>query len=166
MPTSPRGIVYPDSSGHTRIWDHLHDMATSIDAALPGQWVNDLESAVGYNMSVTATAAGTLITTGGPYNVTVPTGRELEVEFRAPLQDTPAGTGIVTLLLIGGVVKDGCYQSNSGAAAYAGPANLHGVVIGTGAAVAIRVEAYKVGGGTPSIQGAGIAPVRIRHRIN
>ncbi len=32
MPTTVNGLAYPDSSAHTRIWDHLHDAANSVDA--------------------------------------------------------------------------------------------------------------------------------------
>lgn len=43
MPTTPRGLVYPDSAAHTRLWDHIHDLATSIETAMdalvpPGAW--------------------------------------------------------------------------------------------------------------------------------
>lgn len=34
MPTTPRGIVYPASSEHTRLWEHLQATADSADAAL------------------------------------------------------------------------------------------------------------------------------------
>jgi hypothetical protein len=31
MPTTPRGIEYPDSSGHTRLWEHLQTLAEDVD---------------------------------------------------------------------------------------------------------------------------------------
>jgi len=34
MPTTARGIIYPDSSGHTRLWEHLQDLATTTDDAI------------------------------------------------------------------------------------------------------------------------------------
>lgn len=34
MPTTPRGLLYPDSSGHTRIWEHLQALAESADDTL------------------------------------------------------------------------------------------------------------------------------------
>lgn len=34
MPETPHGIVYPDSSGHTRLWEHLETLATSVDDAI------------------------------------------------------------------------------------------------------------------------------------
>lgn len=35
MPQTPLGLVYPDSAGHTRLWEHLQALAESIDAAVP-----------------------------------------------------------------------------------------------------------------------------------
>ena len=34
MPTTPRGIVYPNSSDHTRLWEHLQETAETADAAV------------------------------------------------------------------------------------------------------------------------------------
>lgn len=34
MPTTPNGITYPDSSGHTRLWEHLQELANDVDAQL------------------------------------------------------------------------------------------------------------------------------------
>jgi hypothetical protein len=34
MPTTARGISYPSSTGHTRIWEHIQDTANSVDTAL------------------------------------------------------------------------------------------------------------------------------------
>lgn len=31
MPTTPQGIEYPDSSGHTRLWEHFQALAESVD---------------------------------------------------------------------------------------------------------------------------------------
>lgn len=43
MPTTAKGLVYPSSGDHTRIWEHLQNLATSIETALdtllpPGAW--------------------------------------------------------------------------------------------------------------------------------
>jgi hypothetical protein len=34
MPETPRGIVYPGSSDHTRLWEHHQALADSVEAAL------------------------------------------------------------------------------------------------------------------------------------
>jgi hypothetical protein len=35
MPSTPNlGIVYPDSSGNTRLWEHFQNLATSVDTAV------------------------------------------------------------------------------------------------------------------------------------
>lgn len=36
MPQTGRGIIYPDSSGHTRLWEHLGSLAQSADDAIGG----------------------------------------------------------------------------------------------------------------------------------
>lgn len=36
MPTTPKGIVYPDQTGHTRIWEHLQTLGTGVDGLLMG----------------------------------------------------------------------------------------------------------------------------------
>ncbi len=36
MPTTPKGFVYPDQTGHTRIWDHLSALALSVDPLVIG----------------------------------------------------------------------------------------------------------------------------------
>lgn len=34
MPTTSRGLIYPASTEHTRIWEHLQNLATSADTAI------------------------------------------------------------------------------------------------------------------------------------
>lgn len=40
MPTTTKGIEYPASTGHTRIWEHLQDLATSADTAIDSAFTN------------------------------------------------------------------------------------------------------------------------------
>lgn len=45
MPNTPRGLVYPDAGGHTRLWEHLQTLAETTDGALAallgiGPWTN------------------------------------------------------------------------------------------------------------------------------
>jgi len=35
MPETAHGIVYPDASAHTRLWEHFQELAETADAALP-----------------------------------------------------------------------------------------------------------------------------------
>jgi len=37
MPTTPLGITYPQSTDHTRLWEHLQALAESVDTLLTGQ---------------------------------------------------------------------------------------------------------------------------------
>lgn len=34
MATTPRGLIYPAETGHTRLWEHLQNLAESADAGL------------------------------------------------------------------------------------------------------------------------------------
>lgn len=34
MPNTTRGITYPDSGAHTRLWEHLQALATTADSAI------------------------------------------------------------------------------------------------------------------------------------
>jgi len=34
MPETPNGIIYPDASAHTRLWEHFQALADSVDTAL------------------------------------------------------------------------------------------------------------------------------------
>jgi hypothetical protein len=31
MPTTPRGLTYPDDSGHVRMWEHIQQLAEDVD---------------------------------------------------------------------------------------------------------------------------------------
>lgn len=74
MPTTPRGITYPTSSEHTRLWDHLEAVATSADAAI-GDAVAGLPKKILTGTS--SIPAGTANGSGGTaisVNVTFPPG--------------------------------------------------------------------------------------------
>lgn len=36
MPQTTRGIVFPDSTGHTRLWEHYQTLAETADTAIGG----------------------------------------------------------------------------------------------------------------------------------
>jgi len=43
MPTTERGLTYPDATGHTRLWEHIQALADSAEAALDAldpAWTN------------------------------------------------------------------------------------------------------------------------------
>lgn len=65
MPETPRGITYPDSSAHTRLWEHFQELALDIDnllGALP------FRMAAG-SQSLSASSAS------NPSTITLPAGR-------------------------------------------------------------------------------------------
>ena len=39
MPPTPGGIVYPNSSDHTRLWEHMQDLAESVESAALAAWI-------------------------------------------------------------------------------------------------------------------------------
>lgn len=42
MPTTPKGLPYPSSSDHTRLWEHFQALAEAIDAIIPMRvWTSD-----------------------------------------------------------------------------------------------------------------------------
>lgn len=76
MPNTGLGITYPDSSGHTRLWEHLQTLAQTADAAVqlstprgysiiqPGNSASMTTSAVdlaGLTVDVPTTAASGLL---------------------------------------------------------------------------------------------------------
>lgn len=59
MPTTPRGIVYPDSDANTNLWEHFEALADSVDFAIGGDEDAGLVSAW-TNMSLTPAAGWTI----------------------------------------------------------------------------------------------------------
>ena len=57
MPTTPEGIVYPDSSGHTRLWEHFQTLADSIDTLLGSLRIEAGEVSLPFSNTTTANAA-------------------------------------------------------------------------------------------------------------
>ena len=63
MPQTTNGFVYPASSDHTRIWEHLQNLAESVDVAWPAMRQLDLSGpgAGPISASFTQTTAATLL---------------------------------------------------------------------------------------------------------
>jgi hypothetical protein len=66
MPETPRGIIYPESDAHTRLWEHLQNLADSVDdaiadaaaaAALPDSGWTAVPYASGWRTSGTSNVA-------------------------------------------------------------------------------------------------------------
>lgn len=89
MPQTAKGIVYPDSSGSTRLWEHLENLAETADSAIDAgaaAAVAPTDAKANTNtaqlaMLPKATAAGTATVSiaansrSGYYDVTFPAGR-------------------------------------------------------------------------------------------
>lgn len=71
MPTTPKGIVYPDSSGHTRLWEHLQALAETADAAVEEATPGGLSS---YRSTSAASIPDSTFTTVGSWTVAADAG--------------------------------------------------------------------------------------------
>lgn len=89
MPTTPRGIVYPASSDHTRLWEHLQTLASTADAAV--QAVADLT--VVTLATDTAVSAGftTVETVTDSVTATLVAGQRYRVTWDGAFVSTIAG---------------------------------------------------------------------------
>lgn len=58
MPATPRGITYPDGTGHTRLWEHLQAVADTADTAI-GAAAAAVEAAAWTTYTPSLTAATT-----------------------------------------------------------------------------------------------------------
>lgn len=101
MPETPSGIVYPDASSHTRLWEHLQALAESAEAAFLEQ-LSTLPARVAAGaviVNVSSAATGTAA-------ITFPAGR-FEVPPIVKLTNM-GGTGASVFNLQGSALtKDG-----------------------------------------------------------
>jgi hypothetical protein len=163
---TPSVAVKRDGSGRAQFADPAAaaDAATKgyVDAAVPGHWTALVTSATGYSTGL-ATGAFTALSGYGALSVTVPAGRELELEYTLPRLNTASNTSGEVRLVAGGAVLDTAYQF-SATAALSDQKRLTGSVVGTGAAVSIAVEAQASGAGC-SAQGTTSRGPQLRYRI-
>ena len=160
MPTTAKGLRYPNGSDSPNVAQYIQNLASDVDAQLGTTWTEHVRSSSA--LSVVATAFGVL---HGPFSVTVPTGRRLHVEWSCPLIDVPAGTGMQGRIVIGGTVEDAKYWSNSGTTSIGFGGWMSGTKVGTGASVSFQVEALKVGASTPVASAASIGFIIVRSRV-
>lgn len=88
MPQTPKGITYPDSSGHTRLWEHFQALAEDADAlhdkplgkarqVTAQTFPHNTTTNITYDTTdflrhgVTRTASGLVVPKAGVYRVTV-----------------------------------------------------------------------------------------------
>ena len=86
MPTTASGIVYPDSTDHTRLWEHFEALADSTETAITDTWATYAPALVGFSLAagaehrysrrgktVRVQGAGLISATGsGPWRVPLP----------------------------------------------------------------------------------------------
>lgn len=97
MGTTARGIRYPDSTSHTRTWEHWQNMAADVDGLLGGRTPLYAQGKLSGGIQ---TLSATLVDCPGTFiSVNVPTANAVGlVTFSADFQSTSGaggGTGIV-----------------------------------------------------------------------
>lgn len=137
--------------------------ATRFDPAISGRWVDEVVTANTYDWGFPAdyTTLAQMSAT-----VTVPAGRTLDVEWKAPRVTCPPGGGLSLQLLIGGAQQDVQEVSTDATSAIYVSGRLTGSVVGTGAAVPIAVQGKAAAGTQSWVRGGGLGPVRLRYRIS
>lgn len=63
MPETDLGVIYPDSSGHTRIWEHLQTLAATATAAIRDALAALQEAAGRTTVSLNNAASGSTAVT-------------------------------------------------------------------------------------------------------
>lgn len=130
----------------------------------PGQWVIPTGALGGTTYNWTIPTAMTTAP-GMSGTVTVPTGRQLEVEFRAPKLTLAASADVRVQLVINGAAYD--YQEFSLGAnmsAYM-PVALHAAVDSLSGSIAFSAQAQSVAA-TNTLQGIGASGPLLRYRIS
>jgi hypothetical protein len=90
MPLTPRGLIYPAEADHTRLWEHLENLADSADTALDAIDVtNDEYTAYApvWTASTTNPTLGNGSLTGGY----IKRGRNVDFFIRTVFGSTTAG---------------------------------------------------------------------------
>lgn len=160
MPTTSKGLRYPSPTAAPNVSQDIQNLASDANTALPGDWVYQLRS----NAYTHNPGASMATITSGSFSVVVPSGRTLDVEFKAPRLNLGTAADARVRLVMGGVVQEYQQHSPGSGSSYA-PLRLTGSVVGSGASVTTTVEAQAVVAGVTIDSSAGAGPVTIRYRI-
>lgn len=96
MPTTAKGLVYPDSTGDVELWDHLQNLADSADTAIGNVAVDTGWITTGYTMASSHTASSFNIRAIGKIVSIVVVG----TLNPAPTSNTNGDYGNVTVLTV------------------------------------------------------------------
>lgn len=174
MPTTPLfGFPYPAAVGvppNVPYWQQqLAEAAETKIADVASRlttWLNGDSSDGSYNVAVSS--ASYVLLTSQSLVVPAAAGRQIDVEWSAPMVSCPAGAGVHFQMRVGGTVLDGA-GFWGGTGAIAAPARLHGTIAGDVGTTTVQVYVKKTGGGSnPTIQaidGVTISPLKFRYRI-
>lgn len=166
-PSTPNlGIVYPDSGGSTRLWDHFQTMATSIDTAIGAL---PLCRRVGENLNTAST--GTFTTTEtitDSITINLISGKEYELLFDGNFNSSVANDAVQVKLREDNVTGTELNETSVGL-----PVNslwFRGTVVGIYTAVATGAKTLVATGkrvsGTGNITRQGGATLPSLLRVN
>lgn len=161
MPTTSKGLRYPANSDGPQGPLQIQQLASDVDNALPGPWVDLVRSLSNYN-AAPPTSWGEIPDYFGR-NVTVPNGRTLEVEFKAPRINVGASSQVSARLMIGANYVDSGDVIKGTSVTGADRMILTGSAVGTGATLLVYVTFLRSGDGF--VQGNGITGPVLRYRI-
>jgi hypothetical protein len=163
MPSTTKGLPYPGNLDQPAGPLQIQQLAQAVDTALPGAWVTIVSSAPTYGPAIPSTSWATLTDYAGA-TVTVPSGRTLDIEFKAPFVTAGVNSRVDTRLKVGSSYLDSATIVSAGTDAQnSAKMILTASVVGTGAGVAVSVEAIRVG--NAEIKGNGIVGPSLRYRI-
>lgn len=151
MPTTSKGLRYPDSTAGPNVPQDIQNLANDVDTRLPTAWVTVYTGADSY--SQTATGSATTLS-GCSGSVVVPTGRTLEVDLQIPRVNVPVSGGVYVRLSINGVLMRTVVVQTGSTTSLASPAYLNATTAGTGSSMTFLANVYGVAGGG-TVQGSG-----------
>lgn len=121
MPNTPRGIPYPSSTGHTRLWEHLQALADKVDSLLGDGSVSGAR--IGRALEDTDSASFTAETAIATLTVPLVSGRLYWIRLVTRLGTDVTGTTATVRVredsvagneLIGDIMPWGMSSSNAG----------------------------------------------------
>lgn len=159
MPTTGgRSLRYPASSAAPNVAQDIANLANDVDANLPYQWFEIMKSATSYSFAPVGVGVWETLPGSSGSTLVVPTGRSVNVEFRAPSGYADGGYFMVRLLVAGQIV-DGNWWTNT-----RGPSHLSGNVTGAGATIPVSVQAQRLSG-LGAIECGNLAPAVLRYQV-
>jgi hypothetical protein len=160
MPLTPLLIQYPASSEHTRLWEHLQNLATTADTALTAV----VAAAAGTLTQDTSNSAGFTTTEVVTDTITVAlvAGKRYKIAHDASWSSTVGGDGTLIRIredtLVGTALQAYRVLTSVAAAAYAGHIEGFYVAVATGNKTFVATSVRSGGTGTITRVGSAAGP--------